>query len=63
MLLKTINEQTRLAATWVRKAETERAEPGGEAELARKHEDSRRAAVKAVRGRADEVEAILWPKN
>lgn len=65
VLLKRINEETALAATWVSKAD--KAARGGQtpeqAELAKKYADSLRDAVKAVRDRADQVEAILQPKK
>jgi hypothetical protein len=65
VLLKRINEETTLAATWVSKADKESREgqTKEQAELVRKYGDSLRDAVRAIRDRADQVEAILRPKE
>ena len=65
VLLKRIKEETTLAATWVHKADQAMREGRTveQAELMKKYGESLRDAVKAIRDRADQVEAILRPKK
>ena len=65
VLLKRINEETTLGATWAAKADraARGAKTGEESELVRKYGESLKEAVKTIRDRADQADGILSPRK